>query len=261
LTRGNERVRVPADAFESAWRSLAAAATRDDRLISQPPETIIRVELFDERGRVDLRRVRGAWTFTTPKVAYAADTRAVDDWLARVGAVRAAPRASGPNPRHLIVEGRYREQADVSSPPEVHALLAPDPLRFRERAVLSFARFDLRRLQRSAGKTTQAVTTDDGGTWRAATGADVDAARVGQVAGALADLRAEEFIAAPPAGAPSVTWEVDVQPPGERKPLRHAVETWPQKDGCVARLDRSATFRPERATCDALRLDLLKTVE
>jgi len=258
LTRGDERLQVSADAFEAAWRSLAAAAARDDRLISQPPETVTRVELYDDRGRVDLRRVGGAWTFTAPKVAYAADTRAVDDWLARLGAVKAATRAGGARTRHVIVEGRFREQADVSSPAEVYALLAPDPSRFRERTVLSFARFDLRRLQRKAGKTTQAVTTDDGGTWRGAAGATVDAARVGQVAGALGDLHAEEFVAAPP-GAPSVTWEIDVQPPGERRPLRHVLEIWARKPGagCVARLDEDATFRPEPATCDALRSDLL----
>jgi hypothetical protein len=267
LTRGNERVWVPAEAFEAAWRSLAAAAARDDRLISQPPETVTRVALHDDRGRLELRRASGGWTFTAPKVTYAADTQAVDAWLARLGAVKAATRAGGANTRHLIVEGRFREEADVSSPAEVYALLAPDPSRFRERAVLSFARFDLRRLQRRAGKTTQMVTTDDGGTWRGAAGASVDPASVGQVAGALADLRAEEFLAAPPAGQPSVTWEIEVQPPGERKPLRRVLETWTRKgpgpgnDGCVARLDKDATFRPERATCDALRLDLLKTAE
>ena len=161
-----ERLQSPADASRRRG-ALAAAAARDDRLVSQPPETVTRIDLYDDHGRVGLRRAGGAWTFSTPKVPYAADTRAVDEWLARLGAVKAATRAGGANTRHLIVEGRFREQADVSSPAEVHALLAPDPLRFRERAVLSFARFDLKRLQRGAGKAAQAVTTDDGSSWRA----------------------------------------------------------------------------------------------
>ena len=84
----------------------------------------------------------------------------------------------------------------------------------------------------------------------------MNAANVAQVAGALSDLRAEEFLAAPPAGDARLQWEIDVQPPGERRPARHVLEAWTHKDGCVARLDRDATFDPERATCDALRLDL-----
>jgi hypothetical protein len=258
--RGNERVRVAADAFESAWRSLAAAAARDDRLLSQAPETVTRIELHDDHGRVDLRRVRGAWAFSTPKVAYAADTRAVDEWLARLGTVKAAIRSGGANARHLTVEGRVRQQIDVAAPAEVYALLAPEPSRFRERSVLSFARFDLRRLQRTAGGRTQALTTDDGGTWRVPSGASADAAHVALVVDALSDLRAEQFVAAPPPGEPTARLEVDIKPPGEPRPIHHVVQVWARKgDDCVARLDADATFKPEGATCAALRLDLLAT--
>ena len=53
--------------------------------------------------------------------------------------------------------------------------------------------------------------------------------------------------------------EIDVQAPGEKQPTRHALHVWTQKGGdCVGRLDADATFRLERAACDALRLDLLK---
>jgi len=51
---------------------------------------------------------------------------------------------------------------------------------------------------------------------------------------------------------------------GEAKPTRHAVQLWPQADGgCVARLEGegSATFKPERSACEALRLDLLKKID
>jgi len=71
-------------------------AARDTRLVAMPPDTVTRVDLFDDRRRVGLRRVDGAWTFTTPKVAYAADTRGVDEWLARLGAVRVATRRASP---------------------------------------------------------------------------------------------------------------------------------------------------------------------
>jgi hypothetical protein len=259
ITRGAETIAVPEDALEAALRALNAAEARDTRLIATPPDTVTSVDLSDDRARISLRRVDGAWTFAAPKVTYPADTRAIDEWLARLGAVRTATRAEGPHARHLAVAGRFRQEITVASPPDVYTLLAPDPLRFRERTLLSFARFDARRLQRQTGKAAEILTSDDGTVWRTASGADVDAANAARVAGVLSDLRAEEFVPAPPAGEAPVRVEIDVQQPGDAHARRHAVHVWPQNDGgCVARLDGEATFRPERATCDALRLDLLK---
>ena len=259
LVRGDERVHVPADAFEAAWRSLAPAAARDERLLALAPDTVSSVDLADDHARLSLRRVGGAWTFSTPKVAYAADTKVVDDWLARLGTVRTTTRSGGPSTRHLIAVGRFRQQVDVSAPPDVYALLAPDPLRFRERAVLSFARFDVRRLQRTAGKATQQVTTTDGGgSWQAPAGEAADAANVSQVVGALSDLRADEFVASPPPGEPAVRLQIDVQPPGERQLVPHVLKILDAKEGCAAVLDTDAIFTLERAACDALRLPLLK---
>ena len=77
------------------------------------------------------------------------------------------------------------------------------------------------------------------------------------VVGALSDLRAAEWIAAPPPGEPAVRLEVDVQPPGESRPTRHVVQVYPRPNDCVARLDADTAFRLERATCATLRLDLL----
>jgi hypothetical protein len=262
LTRGAEHLHVPPDAIAAAMRALVAAQARDQRLIAMAPDTVQRIELADDHARVSLRRVDGAWTFVSPKVPYAADTRAVDEWLARLASVTTETRAAGPNPRRLIVEGRFRQQVDVASPPDAYALLAPDPQRFRERTLLSFARFDVRRLQRAAGKDVEKVTTDDGTDWQAPGGAQVDAGNVGRVAGALSDLRADEFLAAPPTGEAPLRLEIDVQQPGDAKPMRHALQLWPQKDGsCVARLDGEATFKPECAACDTLRLDLLKKAD
>ena len=159
FVRGAERVTVPPNALQSAWRALAAADSSDTRLVAMAPDTVTRIDLHDAQGRVGLRRVGGVWTFSPPAPPYPADTRAVDEWLARLGAITTATRSGGANARHLLVEGQFRQQIDVSSPADVYALLAPDPLRFRARDVLSFARFDVRRLQRragSAGKGTQA---------------------------------------------------------------------------------------------------------
>ena len=95
---------------------LSAAAARDTRLVAMPPDTVTRIDLFDDHGRVGLRRVDGAWTFSTPKVPYAADTRVVDEWLARLGAIRTATRADGParaspDPRRPLSAGDRRVRA------------------------------------------------------------------------------------------------------------------------------------------------------
>ena len=264
ITRGSEHVHVPADALEAATRALSAAAARDTRLVAMTPDTITRIDLFDDRGRVGLRRVDGAWTFSTPKVPYTADTRVVDEWLARLGAIRTATRADGPHARHLILEGRFRQAIDVSAPPDVYALLAlirsasaSGPCCHSRASTC--AAFSVRPARRS-----QQLTTEDGTVWRAPAGGDVDAANAARVSGVLSDLRAEEFVAAPPAGEPQTRLEIDVQPPGETHAARHVVLLWPLSDGgCVARLSGGgeATFKPERSTCDALRLDLLKKAD
>lgn len=259
LTRGAEQLHVPADAFEAAWRSLATAAARDDRLVAQPFDIITEVKLSDDRAHVNLRRVDGAWTFAGPKVGYAADTHVVDDWLARLAAIKVATRSAGPHARHLTVEGRFTEQVDVSSPPEVYAMLAPDPLRFRDREVLAFARFDVRRLQRTVGAETEEATTDDGASWHTTSpGRAIDDANVSRIIAILSELRADEFIAAPPAGRPAVQLVIDIQPPGAARPAPRTLRVYPRGDGCVARMDADVTFTVDRATCETLRLDLFK---
>ena len=255
FTRGSERVRVPSDAFEAAWRALVAAEARDMRLIAMPADTVKSVDLSDGTRRVSLRRVNGAWTFAEPKVLYEADTRVVDDWLTRLASITTPTRAAGPHTRRLVVDGRFRQEVAVSSPPDVYELLAPDPLRFRERALLSFARFDVRRLERTVGKEEQVVTSDDGGTWHAKSGARADAANIARIIGALSDLRPEAFLDDAPPVQPKVRLDLDVQQPGDRSPTRHIVRIQP---GCVARLDADATFTIERAACDALGLSLLQ---
>ena len=264
MVRDEELLHVSADAFETAWRFVASAAARDDRLVAMPPDAVTSVDVDDGHRRLGLRRVGGAWAFTTPKVSYTPDTQVVDDWLARLASATVVARSGGSKGRHLSVEGRFHQEVDVpaSSPPPVLALLAADPLRFRERRVLSFARFDVRRLQRTEGKTAQEVTTDDGGgSWKAPAGQTADAANASRVVDALSDLRARDFVEAPPPGAPAVRLQVDVQPPGEPKPVHHALRIFAAKDGCVADLNEKTAFTLERAGCDALRLPLLKKTD
>jgi hypothetical protein len=260
MVRDEELVHVPADAFESAWRFLASATARDDRLVAMPPDAVTSVDVDDGQRHLGLRRVGGAWAFTTPKVSYTPDAQVVDDWLARLASAQVVPRSGGAKGRHLSVQGAFHQEVDVpaSAPPPVLALLAPDPLRFRERRVLSFARFDVRRLQRTEGKTTQEVTTDDGGgSWKAPPGHTVDVANASRVVDALSDLRAKDFVETAPRGEPAVRLQVDVQPPGEPQPVRHALRIFAAKEGCVADLNEKTAFTLERAACDALRLSLL----
>jgi len=255
VARGEELVHVPAEALEAASRALAAADARDLRLVSMPADVVTGVDLSEDSRRVTLRRVNGAWTFAAPKVSYAADTRVVDEWLAQLATITTPTRAAGAHTRRLVLDGRFRQEVAVSSPPDVYALLAPEPLRFRERSLLSFARFDVRRLQRTVGKDVEVVTSDDGGTWNVASGAQADAASVARVVGALSDLRADQFLAEAPHGEPATRLEIDVQQPGDARATRHVLQLFP---GCIARLDADATFTIERAACDALGLSLLR---
>ena len=140
----------------------------------------------------------------------------------------------------------------------------PDPLRFRDRAVLDFAHFDARELRRSAGG--QTVDAHQrrwrqlarGGAGRRAAADRTNAARV---VGALGNLRVEAFVPAQkaPAGAPELSLAIAIQPPGETAPTRHTLELYKKKEapGCTGRLDRDVAFTLAPAACDELRLGLL----
>ena len=83
------------------------------------------------------------------------------------------------------------ESVEVSAPPEAYALLDPDPSRFRDRAVLSFAHFDVRRLRRTIpGDPPSRPRTTDGDLWQPQ---NIDRANATRIATALGDLRAIAF--------------------------------------------------------------------
>jgi D-alanyl-D-alanine dipeptidase len=251
---GRDDVAVAGD-LAAAWRTLARAAARDQRLVSLPPEAIKRIQLTDGTQRLELMRsgAAGVWRFVTPKLPYDPDRDSVARWLAELGGVQVATRADGRRVRTLVVEGPHREAVAVSAPPEVFALLAPDPLRFRDRRVLSFASFDARRVRRSSGGAAEEVVSDDGNTWRATQGGTVDAAAVARAVVALSDLHVEAFTAAAPPGTPSATYEVDVRAPGDAAATRHVLELHPGRAACAGRLDREVSFVVERALCEELR--------
>lgn len=258
VRRGGEGAVLEApETIAGLWSGLRAAAVRDDRLVSNPPESVTRVELSDGTRRLVLRRIGGAWRIGPPEVEYEADGQAVAAWLAELHGARPALGPLQPGARRIVVEGQYREAVEVSTPKAIFAELAPEPLRFRDRNVLSFARMDARRLARRAGAAADAVEAirDEGGGWRLR-GAGVgvpDAAGIAQVVGALAELRADSFETRPPRGAPALILEVDVLAPGEKTPRGHRLELFPAATGgCPARLDATTVFILPRETCDRL---------
>jgi hypothetical protein len=256
---------VDAEALHQVWPALVSAHVPDSRLLSQPPGTVKRVEI-DARGArlVLVRGSTGGWRLDAPKVVYAIDPRLVDEWLVSLGRVelRQARAAADPRQRRFIAEGRYREEATVAPGDPRYPLVDPDPLRFRDRAVLDFAHFDARHLGRSAGGHAVEITSRDGEDWRALPPArgSIDGANAARVVGALGNLRAETFLATVPRGAPELTLEVDVQPPGDTAAARHRLDLYKTKEapGCAGRLDRDLTFTLAAAACTELRLPLLK---
>ncbi len=256
---------LQSEALGDLWRALAAASVPDLRLVAAPPETVTRAEVDEDGRRLLLTRTPGgAWRFEAPRVSYAADPRAIADWLAALRGVQArtSPATRRPRVRRLTIDGRAREVVEISPGDPGYALVDPDPLRFRDRAVLDFAHFDARELRRATAAGAVALASSDGDTWRvlAPAGAAADGTNVARVIGALGNLRAEAFAAKPPAGAPEVTLEVAVQPPGEATPTRHLIELHKKKEapGCTGRLDHDVAFSLGEAACDELRLGLLK---
>ena len=193
---------VSSEQLEGLFRSLEAARAPDRRLVSSPPSAVTRIEITDGTDRLVLVRASaGSWRLEAPKASTLIDPRAVDDWLAALGHVDARPLSAAfhPHVRHLLVEGRYREQADISPGDPGYPLVDPDPLRFRDRAVLDFAHFDARGLRRTAlaanDRTRQPPTATTGARSRRPARA-ADRTNAARVVGALGNLRAEAFLAA-----------------------------------------------------------------
>lgn len=279
---GGDGACLSPEALVELWRSLEAASVPDLRLFASSPDSVTRVEIADDNRRLVLARLPGgAWRFEDPKVTYAADPRAIGDWLTALRSVEARPAPAAVTPklvhppkpaqplrlahvRRLTIEARTPETAAVAPGDPGYALIDPDPLRFRDRMVLDFAHFDARHLRRSAGGQTAELTSVDGDSWRvvAPPGAAVDRTNAARVVGALGNLRVEAFVRAEevPAGAPELSLTIVIQPPGEPAPTQHTLELYKRKEapGCTGRLDRDVAFTLAPAACDELRLGLLK---
>jgi hypothetical protein len=257
-----QSVQVSGAALAALWPALARAAARDTRLLASPPDTVTQVELLDGPRRLAMRREHGAWIFTAPHVAYAADPQLVDAWLARLHTTEVGEGGRGPG-RHLVIEGRFHEEADVrATAGDAYALLDPDLFRFRDRRVLSFARFDVRRLRRQekGDAPPVEVATRDADLWVviAPPGADVDGTNLSRIVSALDDLRATAFRTKPPSGAPALHLDIDVQPPGEPRTVAYALALYDAPAGaCVGWLDAETIFDIAPAACTELRLPVL----
>jgi len=242
---------VSREAWDEVWRMLASAEAADRRLLSTPPDRVHQVELQDGARRLVLARAGAgsAWTLEAPPGHPLVEQAIVNDWLVRLAHTDVTvPAAQG---RRLIVDGA--DAVTVGGRDAAYALLDPDPMRFRARSVLDFAHFDLRELRRISAGGTFDVTTRDGETWASVPpGAAFDRAAVGRISSALGNLRAESFLSRPPPGRPDLVLEVQVQPPGEPVPVRHAVQLWPT---CVGQTEDAGAFRIPRAACQELRAD------
>jgi uncharacterized protein DUF4340 len=258
---GQDGACVATDAVQALWGTLERSGLPDTRLVSSPPEDVTRIEMTDAGRRLRLERgPGGSWAFAFPKVPYSADRGVVEDWLRAAGRAHVPASPAGAPARRLTVDARYQEVAEVSARQEAYVLVDPDPLRFRERAVLDFAHFDARMVRRLSAGTTVEIVSADGDSWRATTppGAAVDEGAAARVVGGLANLRADRFWERPPPGPPELSFELVLAAPGGGAAIRHALEIFAAPSrGCSGRLDRTAAlFSLPLAACEALRAPL-----
>ena len=245
-----------------ALRDRGLLATRDPKAIT-----------IESGGKkVALAHEDGGWKMTAPQ-AQPAEDDAVRRWIEDVGAFRAQGfrPVAGPFPTtvtfdkdvvHLSAPQGGRVFARRESEPvmlEMHAeiaqQLAPDPMLFRSRKILSFVRFDARRLLTND----EVAVKGEGDTWKLEKpiAIDADADVMDKLLGALGDLRAEKFVATPPQkDIRKLT--VTVEPPagakGEKpKSETHTVEI---AADCIARADGGPAFMVQKEHCGELRAHL-----
>ncbi len=276
-------------------RAFRAATTRDLRLLPGRPEDVIQVSLTaDGSRRLILRRHQdGTWRTQVPPAAdEPADARVVGEWLADLATFRLADqqnwrrrhgdvqtpvpeavlalvdsagraetvRFSRPGPgggKAPVRVDRQGESAPAAASSDVLALLAPDPLRFRPRSVLSFARYDARRVTVESAGVVEVASKGAGEVWRIARpdAPEADAEIIDALVAAFADLVAERFLPDDPsARVARRTITVEVQSPRSGV-VTHRLEIFdPSKnggEGCLARLAtaRGPVFLLSAATC------------
>jgi hypothetical protein len=261
---------VPKAPWQALWALLAAVAQRDLRMVAAPGNEITQIEIADSARRLVLRRevAFAAWTIVAPPVPYAADGDAIEQWLSDLGSLTLTPdsttagAARGPS-RRLVVRTQIAQvpetvEIDVGRGPRVAVrrpgesaaapLLAParlllltdpDPLRFRSRAVLSFARYDTQRVQITGARPEEAVK-DARESWQLTkpTTRTLDQDALDRKLAAITNLRAIQFIAPGTGPAFHSTQAIEVTESGGRT---HRVEIAATGDsGCRARINDGA---------------------
>ena len=245
-------------------------ALRDRGLLAMRDPKSIAIESGGKK--VALVHEDGGWKMTAPQ-AQAAEDEAVRKWIDDVSAYRALgfKPAAGNFPTTVTIDkdvihvsapqgGRvFARRGDEPVMLEMHAELAqefaPDPMTFRSRKILSFVRFDARKLVTND----EVAVKGEADTWKLEkpAGVDADADVMDKLLGALGDLRAEKFVTTPPQkDVRKLT--VTVEPPpgakGEKpKSETHTVEI---AADCIARADGGASFVVAKEHCGELRAHL-----
>ena len=277
------------------WRALDAADQRERHLLMVDPDYADGVILGEADRRLHLRRDSGGgWRITEPTVSYGADARVIGEWLARLAAtVLMEPGPSGKGHRdsapaagqgrllrQLQIEGaqptqltasrlpgsqtvrvdRAGEGGPLAAPAELFAALAPDPLRFRSRAVLALPRFDVTSLAITTAATAGRVSVrrGPGDTWEATAAAGVpvavDPTAIDGLLSAMSDLQADRFLATRSSGF-EVERTIDFE-------LREGATAGHQRieitRGCLARLADDQVFEVSATACAHLRRDLTR---
>lgn len=245
-------------------------ALRDRGLLAMRDPKSIAIESGGKK--VALAHEDGGWKIMAP-AAQAAEDDAVRKWIDDVAAYRALgfKPVAGSFPTtvtidkdviHLSAPTGGREFARRGDEPvmlEMHAELAqqfaPDPMTFRSRKILSFIRFDAKKLVTND----EVAVKGDADTWKLEkpAGVEADADVMDKLLGALGDLRAEKFVTTPPQ-KDIRKLVVTVEPPagakGEKpKSETHTVEI---AADCVARADGGASFVVAKEHCGELRAHL-----
>jgi hypothetical protein len=172
-----------------------------------------------------------------------------------------------------VKEGRrWAHRADEAVLLQVHSeagdTISADPLFFRSRKVLQVARWEVKTITMAAGGATEVAERGAQEQWKLEKpfALDADAGVIDRLLGALADLRAEKFLAGAPAFTPAHTLRVNTQPSeaaatggdgGVRKPATYLLEVGADAPGggCLAR-NAGTVMVLAKSACEDLRVHL-----
>ena len=271
------------------------AQLRDSKLVLARSDEVKAVTIEAGGAKVALAREDGSWKLKQP-AGQAADDEAVRKWIEDLSAYRALEFAAfDPAKLGLLhaalvtleteaggkevvrigdAQGgrRWARRGDEPVALAVHAEVGgqvrADPLLFRSRRLLTFVRFDVKRLEGRQAGLEEVAQKGDSETWKLVkpVALEADADVMDKLLSALADLRAERFLLTVPTGALQAPRQLTVQvepPPGAKtdggiaKAETHKVEVGADTEGgCVARADGGPAFVVAKDKCADLRAHL-----